>query len=85
MELSRFGYITHAGGVSIECGGKETCTELFEASTGPGTLEIVLPTPPAGGSAANHAVKRFELGGHVTRVGLGHAGCRSISGGKSRR
>jgi hypothetical protein len=85
MELPRFGYITYAAGVSVECGGKEACIERFEASTGPGTFEIVLPTPPAGGSAASHAVKQFELGGHVARVGLDHAGCRSISGGKSRR
>ncbi len=70
MELSDCGWFTHAAGVSVERGGKGACISLFEASTGPGTFEIVLPTPPADGSAANHAGKRFELGGHAARVGL---------------
>ena len=56
--------------MSVECGGKEACIWLFEAGTGPGTFEIVLPTPPADGSAANHASKRFEFGGHAARVGV---------------
>ena len=70
MELPGLGCFTDAAGVSVECGRQGACIGLFEASTGTGTFEIVLPTPPAGGSVANHAVKRFELGGHAACVGL---------------